>query len=97
MVMVMVVLIVMMSSRNGCRRRVIGIRSCWLQQQELEDALLALVLSSVCLSGDNFITNDILQKTALMTWQGQACSTMGHCCLVLLWRPSRYLSTYFEM
>ena len=46
--MVMVVLMVMvMSSRNGCRRRVIGIRSRWLQEQELEDALLALVLSSV--------------------------------------------------
>ena len=47
MVMVMVVLMVMVSSRNGCRRRVIGIRSRWLQEQELEDALLALVLSSV--------------------------------------------------
>ena len=32
---------------NARRRRVIGIRSCWLQQQELEDALLALVLSSL--------------------------------------------------
>ena len=29
-------------ARKTCRHRVIGIRSCWLQQQELEDALLAV-------------------------------------------------------